>query len=109
MNWVTQCRNAIWGIFTWLCFGLLVLPLDLSADYGYGHIKPMGVFEPLPLAGAALLLGLLMFSILGRKRFPFFAFWASRLILSFIFLSMYGIGLFIIPPLENIVSCIYYR
>ncbi len=25
MNWVTQCRNAIWGIFTWLCFGLLVL------------------------------------------------------------------------------------
>jgi 1-acyl-sn-glycerol-3-phosphate acyltransferase len=25
VNWVTQCRSAIWGIFTWLCFGLLVL------------------------------------------------------------------------------------
>ena len=25
MNWVTQTRDVIWGVFTWLCFGLLVL------------------------------------------------------------------------------------
>jgi 1-acyl-sn-glycerol-3-phosphate acyltransferase len=25
VNWVTQTRDVIWGVFTWLCFGLLVL------------------------------------------------------------------------------------
>ena len=25
MNWVTQTRGVIWGVLTWLCFGLLVL------------------------------------------------------------------------------------
>jgi 1-acyl-sn-glycerol-3-phosphate acyltransferase len=25
VNWVTLCRNAVWGVFAWLCFGLLVL------------------------------------------------------------------------------------
>ena len=25
MNWVTQTRDVIWGVLTWLCFGLLVL------------------------------------------------------------------------------------
>ncbi|MGB5630964.1 MAG: lysophospholipid acyltransferase family protein, partial [Woeseiaceae bacterium] len=25
MNWVTKCLAVLWGIFAWLCFGLLVL------------------------------------------------------------------------------------
>ena len=25
MNWVTQCRDVLWGIYAWLCFGLLVI------------------------------------------------------------------------------------
>lgn len=25
MNWVTLCRDVLWGIYAWLCFGLLVI------------------------------------------------------------------------------------
>jgi len=25
VNWVTQCRNVLWGIYAWLCLGLLVI------------------------------------------------------------------------------------
>ncbi|MFC2173428.1 tetratricopeptide repeat protein [Acidobacteriota bacterium] len=62
--------------------GLIILPLNLSVDYSFAHIKPVGPGNILAILGIVLLVSLVLLALLGRRRMPVSAFCAGFFVLS---------------------------
>jgi tetratricopeptide (TPR) repeat protein len=64
--------------------GLMVFPKTLSYIYGPGAITPVtSLAEPRFLAGAAILAGFVVLTVLAWRRNPFLAFWGAFVLATF--------------------------